>query len=294
MTPAPARRGFRRILCPVDFSRHSRAALRYASALAERSGGELTVLAVNDPMLAAAAAAAIYDVWHLDDETRTELRRFVYRALGPVGAKATLDVVKGDAAEQIDRAAQRLGADLVVVGTHGLSGPRKWFFGSTTESLFRVSSVPILAVPARAHGLVRDQRRFPGKTWLAPIDLEEADQREIRQVMDMASRLGTSVLFLHVIKPTQAPPWLAGKTGVVDRERVASAQERMRRLVGSSRFRVDVGDPVEQIERAARKEKAPVIVMTLRRRGLRGPRRGSIAYRVVCSGVAAVLALPSR
>src|SRR4029077_8303015 len=89
MTPAIARRGFRRILCPVDFSRHSRATLRYASALAEQSGGELTVLVVNDPMLAAAAAAAMRDTWHLDASTMTELRRFVYRTLGVVGANAT-------------------------------------------------------------------------------------------------------------------------------------------------------------------------------------------------------------
>jgi nucleotide-binding universal stress UspA family protein len=294
MTPAPARRGFRRILCPVDFSRHSRAALRYASALSEQSGGELTVLAVNDPVLAAAAAAAIRDVWRLDDETRAELRRFVYRAVGPVGAKATLEVVKGDPAEQIDKVAQQLSADLVVVGTHGLSGPRKWFFGSTTESLFRLSSVPILAVPANAHGLARDQRRFPGKTWLAPIELEGTDRAEIRRVMDMADRLGTSLLFLHVVKPTQAPPWLASQAGVVDRERLASAQTRMRRLVGRSRSRIEMGDPVQQIDKAARREKAAVIIMTLKRHGLRGPRRGSITYRVVCSGVAAVLALPSR
>jgi nucleotide-binding universal stress UspA family protein len=269
--------------------------LRYASALAEQSGGDLTVLAVNDPMLAAAAAAAIRDVWRLDDETRTELRRFVYRALGPLGAKAALDVVTGDPAEQIDKAAQQLNVDLVVVGTHGLSGPRKWFFGSTTESLFRLSSVPVLAVPAAAHGLARDQRRFPGTTWLAPIELEGTDQAEIRRVMAMADRLGTRVLFLHVVKPTQAPPWLAGKTGVIDREHIASAQARMRQLVGRSRSRsrIEVGDPVQQIEKVARKEKAAVIVMTLKRHGLRGPRRGSVTYRVVCSGVAAVLALPS-
>ena len=42
---------FRRILCPVDFSACSRAALRYAAALARRQEGELTVLFVNDPEL---------------------------------------------------------------------------------------------------------------------------------------------------------------------------------------------------------------------------------------------------
>jgi hypothetical protein len=68
----------------------------------------------------------------------------------------------------------------------------------------------------------------------------------------------------------------------------------MRELFGRSltRSRVVIGDPVEQIERTAVKERTSVIVMTLRRRGPLGPRRGSIAYRVVSSGVAAVLALP--
>jgi nucleotide-binding universal stress UspA family protein len=59
-------RGFRHILCPVDFSRDSRNALRQASALAGLYGGKLTVLTVNDPMLAAALAAATHDPWRLD------------------------------------------------------------------------------------------------------------------------------------------------------------------------------------------------------------------------------------
>ena len=296
MTSAVPQRGFRRILCPVDFSRHSRAALRYASALAERSGAELTVFVANDPMLAAAAAAAMRDAWRLDASTMTELRRFVYRTVGVVGAKATLNVAVGHAVEQINRVAQRLNVDLIVMGTHGLSGPRKWFFGSTTESLFRLSKVPILAVPARAHGGLRDLGRFPGKTVLAPIELDGSNRTEIRQLLAVVQRLGTKVLLLHVVKPTQAPPWLAGKAGAVDRQRMASAQARLRRLAGTSaasRCRIVIGDPVHQIEKTARREKAEVIVMALRRHGLLGPKRGSIAYRVVCSGVAAVLALPA-
>jgi nucleotide-binding universal stress UspA family protein len=292
---APTRRGFRRVLCPIDFSRHSRAALRYASVLAERTGGELTVLVVNDPMLAAAAAAALHDTWRLDASTLTEVRRFVYRTLGTVGAKATLDVAVGRPAEQIDRVAQRLNADLIVMGTHGLSGPRKWFFGSTTEALFRLSKVPILAVPARARALARDLRGFPGKTMLAPIELEGTTRAEIRQVTEAAHRLDARLLFLHVVKPTQAPPWLLSKAGAIDRKRLSSAHERLHRLVGASaasRARIVVGDPVLEIEKTAQREKAAVIVMALKRHGLIGQRRGSIAYRVVCSGVASVLALP--
>jgi nucleotide-binding universal stress UspA family protein len=295
MTSAVQRRGFLHILCPVDFSRHSRAALRYASALSERSGGELTVLVANDPMLAAAAAAALRDTWHLDDSTKSELRRFVYRTLGAVGAKARLDVVVGHPAEQIDRAARRVNADLIVMGTHGLSGPRKWFFGSTTESLLRRSRVPILAVPSRARGVSRELSGFPGKTVLAPIELEGTTRAEIRRVIAATRRLDAKPLFIHIVKPTQAPPWLLGKAGAVDRTRLLAAHERLHRLVGASagsRARIVLGDPVVEIEKTAHRENAAAIVMSLKRHGLTGPRRGSIAYRIVSSGVAAVLAIP--
>ena len=52
------RTGFRSILCPVDFSDHSRLALRYAAAIARRSHGRLSILYVNDPLLIAAAGIA--------------------------------------------------------------------------------------------------------------------------------------------------------------------------------------------------------------------------------------------
>ena len=287
--------GYRQILCPVDFSRHSRAALRYASALAERSDGQLTVLFANDPMLAAGVAAATRDAYRLDAETVTELRRFVYSTLGPVGAKAALKVVIGHPVDQIDRIARFLNVDLIVMGTHGLSGPKKWFFGSTTEAVFRRAKVPVLAVPAR--GRAYDQKRRSGEnTILAPVDLEGADRAELRQVTDAAQRLGGNALVFYVVKPAQVPPWLAGRAGDIERDRVQRAEKEMRRLVGGStrvQTRVVVGDPVHQIEKAAAEEKAAVIVMTLKRYGPLGPRRGSTAYRVVCSNVAAVLALPA-
>jgi universal stress protein A len=291
---ASAARGFRHILCPVDFSPDSRRALRHAGALAEQCGAKLTVPTVNDPMLAAALAAATHDPLRLDATTMTELRRFVSRTLGPIGAKAAIKVVMGHVPDQIDRVSQLLKVDLVVMGTHGLSGPRKWFFGSTTESLFRRSKVPVLAVPARGRGSARHPYRFSGETFLAPIELDGTDRSEIRRVMDIVNRFGAKALFLHVVKPAQVPSWLAGKARDVDRHRVEEAWTQIRQLVAPSmaRTRVVSGDPVKQIEQAAASVNASAIVMTLKGHGPFGPRRGSVTYRVVCSGVAAVLALP--
>ena len=75
---------FQTVLCPVDFSDHSRQALAYAALLAARSKGRLVVIFVEDPLLAAAAAVA-YDEKALIDKGRKELRRLVERTIAPSG-----------------------------------------------------------------------------------------------------------------------------------------------------------------------------------------------------------------
>src|SRR5262245_36337202 len=125
---------FRHILCPVDFSEYSRAALRYASELAQRGSGRLTVLFVNDPLIGTAAAAAGYDVKALNAKTEAELRRFVTRTLGPGSSIVpTLLTSLGQPAPEIEKTAARVGATLLVMGSRGLTGPGKWLFGSTTR-----------------------------------------------------------------------------------------------------------------------------------------------------------------
>jgi nucleotide-binding universal stress UspA family protein len=69
-------RVFRSILCPVDFSADSRAALRYAAALARRSDSHLVVVYVKDPLLAIAAATRS-DARALIQASEDDLRRFV-------------------------------------------------------------------------------------------------------------------------------------------------------------------------------------------------------------------------
>ena len=51
MMPLPRTRGFRSILCAVDFSPHSAKALRYAAALARACGGRVTAIYAVDSLL---------------------------------------------------------------------------------------------------------------------------------------------------------------------------------------------------------------------------------------------------
>lgn len=156
MTRRTPQRPFRSILCPVDFSEHSRAALRHAAALASRSRGRVTVLFVNDPLLIAAAAAA-YDARVLAASTDADLRRFVTTSL-PAAAvrRVRYAAAIGKPGREIVRLAAKQGADLIVMGTHGLGAAGRLFFGSATDYVLRHTPVPLLAVPPAA------SRRRPG------------------------------------------------------------------------------------------------------------------------------------
>src|SRR5690348_11686429 len=133
----------RRVLCPIDFSDSSRGALRYANAIARQAGGELTLLVVNDPLLFEASHYTAGP--SLADETIREMKRFAKQTLG-VQAKVGIDfeAASGKPAPEILRVARERSIGLIVMASHGSSGFRKLFFGSTAERVLRETTVPTL------------------------------------------------------------------------------------------------------------------------------------------------------
>ena len=135
---------YRSILCPVDLSATSRGALRAARELADSFDAKLSVLFVDDPLLSRAALR--FDEDEIARKTRAELTRFVQRVIGE-RSKCSYEIVTGKPAEEILKAARRLDADLIVMGTQGNRGPRRLFFGSTADAVLRRSTLPVLVVP---------------------------------------------------------------------------------------------------------------------------------------------------
>ena len=298
---------FQSILCPVDFSNHSRNAVRYAAALAQRSGGRLVVLFVNDPLLLAAAAAVFHHRRLFVERTRNELVRFVRQSLqiGPASRKDIACVVsEGNPGDEILRAVRRLGSDLIVIGTHGLSGVKKLFFGSTTEHVLQRVTIPVLAIPPSTRTRkppLKGARALTVARVVAPIDLVGKWEPDARGAGDIARWLDAELMLVHVVPRIQAPQWLRPKMAIDDRrrtEKASEALERVRTRLFSdlrSTTRVLIGDPADEIARLAANGPSSMVVMGLRGAGgLWRARRGSIAYRVLTRAVTPVLALPRK
>jgi universal stress protein A len=165
------------ILCPIDFSESSRGALRYAGTIAEHFGASLTMLAVNDPLLMEAAeVAGTPDRVKVD--TIREIERFrkqTFGARGPGGtAEVQVDVASGKPAQEILRVARERGFELIVMASHGSTGFRKLFFGSTTERVLRETTVPTLVTPGGDQGpQALDEVRRLVRRVLVPVDLSQ-------------------------------------------------------------------------------------------------------------------------
>ena len=141
---------FTAILCPVDFSPHSERALAYAIGMAKLSGAHLTIVTVVDALLDAASHAT-GSGGALAMQTQQEIQALLSRVSDEQGApveRPAIAVVVGEPAEEILKQAIDCGADLIVMGTQGLSAARRFVFGSTTDKVLRESHVPVLAVPS--------------------------------------------------------------------------------------------------------------------------------------------------
>lgn len=141
-----------RILVATDFSAASGAALDFAKTLAVRFGASLHLLHVlEDPYVTGAFAADVYappppglrESWlHSAETTMATLMTEADKT----AFNATTEVVFGPIARTIVELAAQMGADLIVMGTHGRTGVRALIAGSVTERVVRSSSVPVLSV----------------------------------------------------------------------------------------------------------------------------------------------------
>ena len=136
----------RRILLPIDFSVHANDAVAIATGLARRYEAHIDVMHVVDTLPEALRYTSM-EALAFDERMRTEAGERLRDAgvqLASLGLSAASHLVEGDTADQIAAEAARLEPDLIVMGTHGLTGYRHALLGSVTESTLQRVRCPVL------------------------------------------------------------------------------------------------------------------------------------------------------
>jgi nucleotide-binding universal stress UspA family protein len=266
----------RRILCPIDFSSTSRDAIEHAVAIAKWYESSITALHVIHPSVLPPPPILFAEP---SDETPTparhqalkqELRCWLEPAVrAGVTTEALVD--EGPPAVRILDYASALQADLIVMGTHGLSGFERFMVGSVAERVLRKAACPVMTVPPAAGSAAK----VPYIRLLCPVDFSESSLEALRFAFSLAQESDAHVTILHVFD------WPSDDDLLVERFDAPAfralvetqARERLEGLVTDDvrvwckpETRVGYGKPYREILTAAEAEAADLIVMGVRGR----------------------------
>jgi nucleotide-binding universal stress UspA family protein len=155
---AGAHLNLQRILVPVDFSRESAKAMRYAVTLARQFDASITLVHVVEPAYGPSELPSGTGARRVPDRERlakakSKLGIMGQRILGPCRIVETV-IRSGLAFFEITEAAKALASDLIVVGTHGYAGVTRSVMGSTAEKVIRHAPCPVLVVRPNEHEFI--------------------------------------------------------------------------------------------------------------------------------------------
>ncbi len=159
---------FQKILVPLDGSKLAECALPYAEEIAkgchtdeiilvsvtERLSGKTFAPEIHEqyrasdrPDLSGAGAEVKVTFGKLEKQAQRYLGR-IMKALQAKGIRVRAEVLMGNPAAEIANYADDNDTDVIVMSSHGRSGPSRWAYGSVADKIFRASCVPVLMVRA--------------------------------------------------------------------------------------------------------------------------------------------------
>lgn len=223
-----------RILCPVDFSGHSRVALDYATAIARWYEAEVLVLhayaMTHVPSPVGPFPAASMGLPQTREELERDMTQFVRPSVA-ASVPVRTEIVAGAPTRHILERAQKWPADLIVMGTHGASGFERFVLGSVTEKVLRKAPCPVLVVPREADapsGVPVVFRRI-----LCATDFSPSSQRALSYAISLAGEAGGSLTLVHAVEAFAEEPLSRPSFDVPEYRTAleAAARERLAQLV---------------------------------------------------------------
>ena len=147
---------FRKILVPLDFSEASRLGLEYALGFAQEF--HATVILFHSIFVSAYLMGNRQTAHQCtnSDRERARVRKSrdgkAARTISRKGGAVETKIAVGSPVEQIGKYVRKASVDLIITSTHGRSGLRGVFIGSTAERIVRYATCPVLVVPNRFAG----------------------------------------------------------------------------------------------------------------------------------------------
>jgi nucleotide-binding universal stress UspA family protein len=217
---------FHSILVPVDGSTLAEAAIPYALAVAERAHSRVQfVFVYQDRFTLEPVELAWKYLLRLTAEARERL-----------GDSVSYALLHGPVASALVKQARKIGADLVIMTTHGRGGLERAWLGSVTDQLIRRIGIPVLVVQPREDGSTLE---FEPTEILVPLDGSPLAETALQPAASLARLWDAELALVQIVCPlpsTGEPEMAAAQES--DRELTAMARESAEEYVRHAAGRV--------------------------------------------------------
>lgn len=271
-----------RILVPLDFSESSVDALRFALPFASETGARLDLLHVIEPIPAAFGPPG--EAGYVPPEPDQQQQRAAAARLKQLAAaevrrpvRANPLVKQGTPAQVINETAAELRSNLLILSTHGHTGLRRFFLGSTAEKVVRRAPCPVLTVRRRVLTRTGTPQSPPSERInriLVPVDFSKPSGEMLKFAVAFATQFRASLVLLHVVNHINVPSrvvYYATQLQMTVLERgmrqLAEFAERIAPADIQAEQIVRAGEPYDVIREVARRERADLIIIATRGHG---------------------------
>ncbi|WP_108244361.1 universal stress protein [Muricauda brasiliensis] len=199
----------KKILVPVDFSKHSEYALEAASKIAKQHKAKIVLLhmiGMSDSVLANSEIAEEAEAKYFLKLAKDKINEFTKKKyLNGIPVDGVIQNYKDF--EEVNQVALEQNCDLIVMGSHGTSGLKELFVGSNTEKVVRSSELPVIVIKASSN-------EFDVKRMVMACDLEKEAIPVYRKAEAFAQLNNAS---LEIVYVHSAGANFMGRDDVVER-----------------------------------------------------------------------------
>jgi nucleotide-binding universal stress UspA family protein len=307
--------GIETLLVPTDFSEESLKALSYARALLNYFPGAAHLVYVHDVDFAYAVPALMSTspmiaTEEVERRYRKDLAKLA-KQFDLSGSRLEQHVRAGRAYQEISELASKVGAQLIVIATHGRTGLRRLMLGSTAERVVRHAPCPVLVVREREReffdlgkGKSGAQAALHISKILVPVDFSDSSREGLLYAISFARRFDASLILLHAI---QVQPFIPAEghavhermpaPGVIERAARLRARKFLKEVdFGGVNYEMEIqaGAPAHEICRFAENASVELIITSTHgQTGLAHALIGSTAEHVVRYAHSPVLVVPT-
>ncbi len=189
--------GVKKIVIPIDFSETALLAIEHAAFMAKLYQADLLLVHIVEHNWQSFSIVAPEIKFELPGNIfsliETKLQDIAERIRADYGVNASTLSTEGVVCEEIVELARTEKADLIVMGTHGVSGFAEVFMGSNSFRVVTLSPCPILTVQTHS-------RRVGFSEILLPIDNSRHSRQKVKYTAELAKQYGARINILGLLE----------------------------------------------------------------------------------------------